>query len=168
MPRRFAFHAIWASIAILGSTIVLMNFFLPYTFSSVSTMPYTLWSMTVALAFSGPLSGVVTGAAALYWLAILLPMGAALRLLLGSGKRGRAWLQFSVVLAILGFFMSVFFDWLIISLAGCCVAYHGGASPSHVFNPGPDFWLAPIGFLLSLGSCSLCLLQKTQVCRPNT
>lgn len=167
MPQRSSFHQIWASIGILGSTVVLINFFLPYASSSAS-MSYTLWNATVLLASPGPVSVVVMGVVVLYWLAILLPMGAALRVLLGSGTQGRAWLQFSVVLAILGFLMSVFFDWLFMSLAGCCVPYHGGASPSRVFDPGPDFWLAPIGFLLSLGSCSLFLSQKAEIRSSNT
>jgi hypothetical protein len=165
MPQKSSFHQIWASIGVLGSTVVLINFFLPYA-SSSSSMSYTPWNETVALA-----SLPVIAVAVLYWLAILVPMGAALRVLLGGGTQDRAWFQSSVVLAILGFLMSVLFDWLIMSLAGCCVPsiYHGGASPpSPIFGPGPDFWLAPIGFLLSLGSCSFFLSQKAEIRSSNT
>lgn len=171
MSGRPSSHLIWAIFGILGPAVVLINFFLPYIFvnyndvasSQSLTRSQSLWSMTLT---SPPgIQYFVVGAAVLYWLVILLPMGAAFSVLLRRGEQSRALLGFSIVLAVLGFLMSLIFDLFTMVFAGFGVPYHL-SPPSYSF--GPNFWLAPIGFFLSLGSCLFFLSRKTELHSSNT
>lgn len=157
MPRRSSSHLIWAIFGILGSAVVLINFFLPYIFvnSYDVSRSQSLWSM--ALTSPPGIQYFVAGAVVLYWLAILLPMGTAFSVLLRRRGQSRALLGFSIVLAVLGFLMSLIFDLFTMVFAGFGMPSH---LPSLSFSFGPDFWLAPIGFFLSLGSCLFFFFNK--------
>lgn len=160
MARRASSHPLWAIFAILGSAIVLISFFLPYiiTYSHQTTTSQSLWGATLT---SPPeIRCYFTGAVLIYWLTFLLPMVVAFNMLRKRGGKSRTWLKLSVGLILLGFLMSLFFNVLAIALAGLGMPYHG-TPPSHTF--GPAFWLAPSGFLLSLVSYIIGLMQKAEI-----
>ncbi|EFH84830.1 hypothetical protein [Ktedonobacter racemifer] len=166
MSGRPSSHLIWAIFGIVGPAVVLINFFLPYIFvnSYDVARSQSLWGMAVT---SPPnIQYFVAGAVVLYWLAILLPMGAAFSVLLRRGKKSRALLGFSIVLAVLGFLMSLIFDLFTMVFAG--FGMPSRHLPALSFSFGPNFWLAPIGFLLSLGSCLFFLSRKTELHSSNT